>query len=511
MKYLTGFDRRQSILFPTCIDDLIPEDAEVRVIDLFVDALPLKDLGFLEKAPVEEGRPMYHPADLFKLYVYGYLNRIRTSRLLARECQRNIELLWLLKGLQPCFRTIAGFRSENPQLFRNAFTHFVRQLNRKGLTGKTLVALDSSKFRAVNSKKNNFNQKKIDRQLEYIDTKIQSYIEELNAGDLDEAQQEAVGEKLKKQKAQRRKYKRIEKQLAATGQDQVSTTDPDARSMILHGSVIEVAYNVQTVADSANKLVLEYEVTNQNDRKALLPMAQKTKSICDTEAVAVLADKGYHNGEQLAACQREDIYTYVAYQEVPRSNPVPTPEFYGERFRYNPKKDQYVCPQGHILKTTGQWYNKKYEKSVTRVKHYKTTACNNCEVRHLCTRNPNGRVIERSVHAEAVERNNRRVRENSSVYTLRQQIIEHIFGTIKRQWGYDHILLKGLRKNEGEFGLIYLIYNFRRVINILGLPKLKKWLRKLLFSIFTDRALRNCWQQLNYPGCRFGPINAQVA
>ncbi|XQP83964.1 MAG: transposase [Candidatus Pollutiaquabacter aromativorans] len=381
----------------------------------------------------------------------------------------------------------------------------------KGLTGKTLVALDSSKLRAVNSKKNNFNQKKIDRQLEYIDTKIQSYIEELNAGDLDEAQQEAVGEKLKKQRAQRRKYKRIEKQLAATGQDQVSTTDPDARSMILHGSVIEVAYNVQTVADSANKLVLEYEVTNQNDRKALLPMAQKTKSICDTEAVAVLADKGYHNGEQLAACQREDIYTYVAYQEVPRSNPVPTPEFYGERFRYNPKKDQYVCPQGHILKTTGQWYNKKYEKSVTRVKHYKTTACNNCEVRHLCTRNPNGRVIERSVHAEAVERNNRRVRENSSVYTLRQQIIEHIFGTIKRQWGYDHILLKGLRKNEGEFGLIYLIYNFRRVINILGLPKLKKWLRKLLFSIFTDRALRNCWQQLNYPGCRFGPINAQVA
>ena len=511
MKYLTGFDRRQATLFPTCIDDLIPEDAEVRVIDLFVDALPLKDLGFLEKAPVEEGRPMYHPADLFKLYVYGYLNRIRTSRLLARECQRNIELLWLLKGLQPCFRTIAGFRSENPQLFRNAFTHFVRQLNRKGLTGKTLVALDSSKFRAVNSKKNNFNQKKIDRQLEYIDTKIQSYIEELNAGDLDEAQQEAVGEKLKKQKAQRRKYKRIEKQLAATGQDQVSTTDPDARSMILHGSVIEVAYNVQTVADSANKLVLEYEVTNQNDRKALLPMAQKTKSICDTEAVAVLADKGYHNGEHLAACQREDIYTYVAYQEVPRSNPVPTPEFYGERFRYNPKKDQYVCPQGHILKTTGQWYNKKYEKSVTRVKHYKTTACNNCEVRHLCTRNPNGRVIERSVHAEAVERNNRRVRENSSVYTLRQQIIEHIFGTIKRQWGYDHILLKGLRKNEGEFGLIYLIYNFRRVINILGLPKLKKWLRKLLFSIFTDRALRNCWQQLNYPGCRFGPINAQVA
>ena len=506
MKYLTGFDRRQATLFPTCIDDLIPEDAEVRIIDLFVDALPLRELGFFEKEPTEEGRPMYHPADLFKLYVYGYLNRIRTSRLLERECQRNIELLWLLKGLQPCFRTIAGFRSENPKLFRNAFTHFVRQLNRKGLTGKTLVALDSSKFRAVNSKKNNYNQKKIDRQLEYIDTRIQSYIDELNAGDLDEARQEAIGEKLKKQKAQRRKYKRIEKQLAETGQDQVSTTDPDARSMILHGSVIEVAYNVQTVADSANKLVLEYEVTNQNDRKALLPMSQKTKSICATEAIAVLADKGYHNGEQLAACAQEDIYTIVAYPEVPRSHPVPTPEFYGDRFRYNPKKDQYKCPQGHILKTTGQWYNKKYEKSVTRVKHYKTMACGSCEVRSLCTHNPNGRVIERTEHAGAVERNNRRVRENTSVYSLRQQIIEHIFGTIKRQWGYDHILLKGLRKNEGEFGLIYLVYNFRRVINILGLPKLKKWLRKLLFSIFTDRAFSDARQYQKYSGWQLVPL-----
>ena len=207
------------------------------------------------------------------------------------------------------------------------------------------MALDSNKFRAVNSKKNNYNQKKIDRQLEYIDTKIQSYIEELNAGDLDEAQQEAVGE-TEETKTQRRKYKRIEKQLAATGQDQVSTTDPDARSMILHGSVIEVAYNVQTVADSANKLVLEYEVTNQNDRKALLPMAQKTKSICDTEAVAVLADKGYHNGEQLAACQREDIYTYVAYQEVPGAIPSRPRSSTANVFRYNPKKDQYVCPTG---------------------------------------------------------------------------------------------------------------------------------------------------------------------
>ena len=223
--------------------------------------------------------------------------------------------------------------------------------------GKTLVALDSSKFRAVNSKKNNFNQKKIDRQLEYIDTKIQSYIEELNAGDLDEAQQEAVGEKLKKQKLSAESIS-ASKAACRHRPDQVSTTDPDARSMILHGSVIEVAYNVQTVADSANKLVLW--VRSHQPERPQSPAADgaENQRICDTDAVAVLADKGYHNGEQLTGCEQEDIYTIVAYQEVPRSHPVPTPEYYGERFRYNPKKDQYKCPQGHILKTTGHWYNK---------------------------------------------------------------------------------------------------------------------------------------------------------
>ena len=196
MKYVEGFNRSQTVLFPQCIDEIIPSNAEVRIIDAFVDNLPLKELGFMDHTPVEDGRPMYHPKDLLKLYIYGYLNRIRTSRLLERECERNVELMWLLKGLRPCFRTIAGFRSDHPDVFRNTFRHFVSGLNKSGFLGRKTVAIDGTKFRAVNSKKNNFNQKKIDRQQAYIDEKITQYIHELDKGDLKEDQQEEIQKKI---------------------------------------------------------------------------------------------------------------------------------------------------------------------------------------------------------------------------------------------------------------------------------------------------------------------------
>ena len=353
MKYIEGFNRNQSILFPQCIDEIIPEDSEVRIIDAFVDALPLKDLGFLEHQPTEEGRPMYHPRDLFKLYVYGYLNRIRTSRLLERECERNIELIWLLKGLRPCFRTIAGFRSENPEVFRNTFRHFVSRLNKSAFLGRKIVAIDGTKFRAVNSKKNNFNQKKIDRQLAYIDEKISQYMHDLDEGDLTESKREDIQQKVSRHRKQKRKYKQIEKQLHASSEDQISTTDPDVRSMIIHGQVVEVAYNVQTVVDDKHNLIVEYEPTNRNDKKALLPMSIKAREACGVEAIAVLADKGYHNGEQIGSCSGEYITTYVATPAAPRNSPIPTNEYYGDKFRYNKQRDTYTCPQGHVLKSNG--------------------------------------------------------------------------------------------------------------------------------------------------------------
>lgn len=479
MAYLTGYDRQQASLIPHSIDELIAADSLVRIIDLFVDSLDLKRLGFIENGASDNGRPAYNPADLFKLYIYGYLNRVRTSRLLERECQRNIEVMWLLRGLQPCFRTIAGFRSENPKAFRNTFSHFVKQLNASGLIGGKTVAIDSSKFRAVNSKKNNYNQAKIDRQLAYIDDKINNYIEDLDEGDLTEEQEELINQKIKKQRQRKKKYKLLEKQLCESGEDQISTTDPDARSMILHGSVIEVAFNVQTAVDDKHNLVVDYEPTNVNDRKALLQAALKAKEACGMKKITVLADKGYHNAEQIDSCTKQGITTYVSPQQAARGNDIPTPEYYGEKFTYTRRNDSYTCPQGQKLKTNGRYYAKTQGQTITRVKHYKTNACSTCQVKEYCTRNQHGRLIERSEYAESVEKNDNRVKKNLDIYRKRQEIIEHIFGTIKRQWGYDHILLKGLEKNNGEFGLIYLIYNFRRIVNILGIKMTKKWLKSL--------------------------------
>lgn len=493
MKYIEGFNRNQAVLFPQCIDDMIPAEAEVRIIDAFVDSLPLRELGFMEHTPVEDGRPMYHPRDLLKLYLYGYLNRIRTSRLLERECERNVELMWLLKGLRPCFRTIAGFRSEHPEAFRNTFRHFISGLNKSGFLGRKTVAIDGTKFRAVNSKKNNFNQKKIDRQLNYIDEKINQYTRELDEGDLNEKQQGDIRKKIDRHKKQKRKYKKIEKQLAASGEEQVSTTDADARSIMIHGQVVEVAYNVQTVVDDKHNLVVDYLPTNRNDKKALVTMSVRAKKLFGTKSLMTLADKGYYNGEQLHSCAAENIITYVATPNPARNSPIPTAEYYGEIFKYNKKQDTYTCPKGHTLKSNGHWYHRKHEDSITRIKHYKTPQCRTCPALAQCTTNPKGRVLERSEYAEAAEKNNRRVRRHPEIYSARQQIIEHVFGTIKRQWGYDHILLKGLHKNDGEFGLIYLIYNLRRIINILGVEKMKIWIQKIHFPNFNNRILLDAW------------------
>lgn len=407
--------------------------------------------------------------------------------------ERNIELIWLLKGLRPCFRTIAGFRSEHPEVFRNTFRYFVGTLNKRGFLGRKIVAIDGSKFRAVNSKKSNFNQKKINRQLAYIDERIGQYMRDLDEGDLDEAETARVNQKLSGHRIQKRKYKKLEKQLRDSEQEQISTTDPDARSMVIHGQVVEVCFNVQTVVDDKHNLVVEYLPTNRNDKKALLSMARRAKVAMGINTVTVLADKGYHNGEQLHSCAEEHVITYVAVPDPPRNSPVPTPEFYGEKFKYNRKKDSFTCPMGQTLRSNGQWYDRKYDEYITRIKHYKTPKCKTCPALTQCTSNEKGRIMERSEYADAAERNTQRVRKHPSIYSARQQIIEHVFGTIKRQWGYDHILLKGLRKNEGEFGLIYLVYNLRRIINILGVDGVKKWVEKLIFHflVFIAPAERN--------------------
>lgn len=483
MSYIKGDNRNQTSAFPFTLEEFITEDNPVRVIDLFINTLDLNTLQFIPTGSSKEGRPAFEPKILLKLYLYGYLNRIRTSRILERECERNIELMWLLGNLKPCFRTIAGFRSDNKKALKNLFKHFVLMLRNWNVIGGDTVAIDSSKFRAVNSKKNNFNPAKIERQLKYINDKVETYLKEMEQADAAEDKEygDTVNANIITQLSRKIKYNELKEKLKQTGEEQVSTTDADARSMILHGNANEVAFNIQTAVDDKHNLVVYYDTTNKNDRKALTAVAIQTKHVLQKGEITVLADKGYHNAEQIQTCTDHNIVTYVATPDAPHNSEVPAPDYYGEKFIYHEQTDTYTCPQNHTLSTNKNWYDKTHLRYSNKVKHYKTSACKNCPVKQMCTRNKNGRLIERSEYAQAVEENNSRIKNEKQKYLQRQCIIEHVFGTIKRQWGYDHILLKGLEKNNGEFGLIYLCYNFKRIINILGINEVKKRIKEMLF------------------------------
>lgn len=497
MSHITGTDRSQLNMFPLSIDEMVAQENQVRVIDLFVNQFDFKQLGFKNAVAPEEGQPPYAPSDLMKLYMYGYLNRIRSSRKLERECERNLELIWLMKGLRPRYHTIADFRSNHPKQIKNFFRQFVSLLQGWDLIEGKLISIDGSKFRAVNARKNNFNEKKIQRQLKYIDEKINSYLTELDVQDKSEHGDRKIDvNKIKKQietqQQRKKKYESLREELKQSGEEQISTTDKDARSMPVNHQRMDVSYNVQTANDAKHSLIVHYENTNVNDKKALVSVATEAKTVLhgekilsEEETFEVLADKGYHNGEQLDGCTKNSIVTYVSVPNAPRNCEIPTPEYHGDKFIYDAEKDIYTCPARAALTTNGRWYPKKNgSKYENKVKHYKTRACKTCPVKALCTSNKIGRLIERSQYAEAVEANAKRIHAEKEKYALRQQISEHPFGIIKRQWGYDHVLLKGKQKVEAEFGLIFSVYNFRRILSILGIPELKKRLQEAFLHFF---------------------------
>lgn len=472
--YKQGTDRNQTLLFPPTLEELVEEDNPVRVIDVFVDTLDLKQLGFSKTLLATTGCSPYHPGMLLKLYIYGYMNRLRSSRKLEKECRRNIEVMWLTGKQGPKYHTISDFRKEHPQQIRKIFRQFVVLCCNWDLLGKQLVAIDGSKFRAVNSKKNNYNRKKIERHLAYIDNKIQEYLEEMEENDKKEKGESQqlkvtqVKEKIGELKKRKKKYKELEKQLEESNEEQISTTDKDSRSLIIHRDIVEVSYNAQASVDEKHNLIVQYKSTNQNDRKALSEMAIETKQALEVEELEVLADKGYHNGEEIAKCKKENIATYVPPQEYKHNAPIPTKDYYREQFKYNEQKDIYTCPEGHELASNGRWYKRRGIK----IKQYKTKECAHCQVNHLCTSSAEGRLIERHIYQKEVEENNQRVKEDKEKYLGRQAIVEHPFGTIKRQWGYNYLLVKGLEKTDGEFGLMFLCYNLKRVINIIGIKEL---------------------------------------
>jgi len=478
-RYRQGSDRNQGQLLPVSVEDYVGPDNPARVIDAFVDSLDIKKAGFTKSKPRKEGTkgtPAYDPADMLKLYLYGYLNRTRTTRKLENECRRNLEVIWLLNGLQPKYRAIAYFRSENKKAIRLAFRQFVVMMKCWDLIGGETIAVDGSKLRAVNSKKNNYNQKKIDRHLKSIDDKIEKYLKQLEEEDKKENKENKMKVKqcLEELETRKQKYQVLEKQLVETGEDQISTTDPESKTLLIRGQITEVAYNAQASVDDKHNLCIDYKALNTNDRKVLSTMGARAKVTVKKETFDFLGDKGYHNGEELQKCKDMNINTYVAPSERKHNKPIPTPEYYGEHFIYNTENDTYICPQSQVMTTNGSWYKKINRKSISYVRHFKTKACRQCPVRHLCTTSPKerGRVIERSEYQQAVEENNRRVNTEKEKYRRRQQIVEHPFGVIKRQWGYDHVLVRGLEKVESELGLIFTVYNLRRLITIFGVKEL---------------------------------------
>jgi transposase len=482
MKFIQGQSRDQIYLFPVSLDKSIDPNNEVRIIDLFVESLSIKNYGFRTDF-TENGRPAYHPTDLLKLFIYGYLNKVRSSRDLEKECRRNIEVMWLLKCLKPDHNTISNFRRDNPKAIRKVFRTTVQIAKHFDLIGGQLIAGDSTKLRAQNSKKNNFNQAKIDRHIAYIDKKLEEYTGALAESDGDKRQQ--IEDEINKQQKRKDNYKNIEKQLKESGEPQISISDPESRQIMLRNNITEVAYNVQTSVDAKNNIPIDYKVTNQNDSKAMGNMVQRTKSILRTNEFTVLYDKGFHTGSELRIAQDIGIETIVAIPAVPSTSQAPNHDYNYEHFSYNKEADTYTCPQGEVLRTNGKWY-KEFTSSgnIILFKQYKTKACKLCQARSLCTRSKTARLIHRSEFADYYEANRRNILEKEQLYKRRQAIVEHPYGTLKRQWGFSYILTKkGINRASADVGLMFIAYNLKRICNILTRDQLKEYFR-ILLSLF---------------------------
>ena len=491
MPIIIGKDRNQMSMF--CLEQEIDKHAEVRLIDAFVDWLPLEEMNFQTKGKSMEGRPAYQTGDLLKLYIYGYLNRIRSSRQLEKHSRINMELQWLLKGLLPCHQTINTFRKNNGRSLRKVFRKFNSFLRGEGVFDEDTVAIDGSKFRAQNSKKNNYNEKKVKDHLKYIDKQTDRYLKDLEENDQAEISDSTeenrllIAEKLADLSVRRKKYESLKKEIELAhkkGITQISTTDPDARALPKKMNIVEVSYNVVTSVEAKNKLITNYEVTNKHDTHALSLAARKAKKVLGKtgkESIKVLADKGFETGAELKNCIENHIETYVAPRK--RVNALKDPRFNKSQFSYDHEKDIYTCPQGEQLKSNGKKYRKNTGKlrKPYMVKHYKLTfsTCNNCIHRLACAgpsnlKNSKGRYIERNEYEDYIEENRERVRLNKPLYRQRQSIVEHPYGTIKRQWGFDYTLLKTIPKVSGEFALIFTAYNLRRAISIFGVEDLLK-------------------------------------
>jgi transposase len=467
-RFVSGADRSQTTLFPECLDDWIGEDNPVRVIDAFVDVLDLGELGFEGVVPEATGRPSYHPAVLLKLYIYGYLNRVQSSRRLEREADRNVELMWLMGRLVPDHKTIADFRKDNSRAIRQVCVRFVGLCREMGLLSGDSVAIDASKFKAVNTRDRNFTRAKMERRRAQIEESVARYLQQLDTADRQEpsevlaAKTSRLREKIAKLGDEMRRLAGIEAQMLAAPDQQVSLTDPDARSMATSGRGSGVVgYNVQVAVETEHHLIVAHEVTNVgSDRAQLAAMAKEAKAALGAETLNAVADRGYYNGEEILACEQAGIT--VILPKPMTSGAKADGRFGKQDFVYRPEEDVYRCPAGETL--TYRYTN--VENGLT-LRRYWTTACPTCPIKSRCTP-AKERRITRWEHEDVLEAVQRRLDENPSAMRTRRETVEHPFGTIKARMGATHFLMKRLPRVAGEMALHVLAYNLTRVLNIMG-------------------------------------------
>jgi transposase len=475
-RFVEGCDRRQIALLPDCLEDYVTEDNPVRVVDAFIDELDLAVLGFAGVVPEPTGRPAYHPSTLLKIYLYGYLNQVQSSRRLEREAQRNIELMWLIGKLAPDFKTIADFRRDNGEAIRAVCRQFVLLCRRVGLIGGATVAVDGSRFKAVNTRDRNYTPGAIRLRMEQVDASIARYLGMLDTADrqedrVAELRVARLSERLEALRRQMRQLQVMEQAVADTPDHQVSLTDPDARAMATNGKGTGmVGYNVQTVVDAKHHLIIAHEVTNVgHDKHQLANMARQAKEVTGANGLTVLADRGYFSGAEVVACK-----TAGATPIVPKpltSGAKADGRFGKQDFIYQPETDTYRCPAGEQL----IWRYNTVEHGLT-LSRYWSSNCGTCPIKARCTPSKQRRVT-RWEHEAVIEAMQQRLDAMPDAMRVRRSIVEHVFGTIKDWMGRDHFRTRRLANVRTEMSLHVLAYNLKRAVAVLGTPALMAAMR----------------------------------
>jgi transposase len=471
-RFIEGVDRGQCALFPECLEDWICEDNPVRVIEVFVEKLDLGDMKFDGVDPAATGRPSYHPSVLLKLYIYGYLNRVQSSRRLEREASRNVEVMWLTGRLAPDHKTIADFRKDNGPAIRKVCTQFVVLCRKLGLLTKASVAIDGSKFKAVNNRDKNFTRAKMERRLAQIEESVARYLSQLDTADLQEPSEALairtshIKDKLAKLASEVERLKAIEKAMLASPDQQISLTDPDSRSMATSGRGSGVVgYNVQVAVDTEHHLIVTHEVTNTgSDRSQLANIGLQAKEALGVDHLDAVADRGYFSGNEILACDQADIT--VTLPKPMTSGAKSEGRFGKQDFVYVSAEDVYRCPAGERLT-----YRYTSEEHGMMLRRYWTTACRHCPLKAQCTPG-NERRISRWEHEHVLEAVQQRLDANPQAMRVRRETVEHPFGTLKMRMGATHFLMKRLPKVATEMALHVLAYNLTRVMNIIGVKPL---------------------------------------